>query len=81
MRKVAKQVGVDHGYLSKVLSGRLRIPTRHAEAIADALRLAKDERTAFLLAVHLDSAPPFCAITSADFSMKLPNSGRGKAPR
>lgn len=56
---VAKRTGIDHAYLSKIQTGRLRIPPRHADRIAEVLALTPAERRAFLLAVHVEGASPF----------------------
>ena len=51
LRAFAKSMKIDHGYLSKVLSGKILMTVETAEAIAKNLKLNEELRRKFLLSV------------------------------
>ena len=48
---------MDHAYLSRILSGKLKIPAQKIEKMADALGLTGEARQDFIIEAHLSRAP------------------------
>ena len=61
LRAVALRAGMDPSYLNRVRHGHRRLPVDRIEALADALGIGGDERTAFIEQAHLSAVPDFVA--------------------
>jgi transcriptional regulator with XRE-family HTH domain len=57
LRHVARKMQMDHAYLSRILSGKLKIPAQKIDKMADALGLIGEAKHDFIIEAHLSRSP------------------------